>query len=37
VPTVFLTPVPGVKLFLTVVRWSTLRYDHRLLSDSPSG
>ena len=32
----FLTPVPGVNSF-DVVRWSALRSDHRLLSDSPSG
>jgi hypothetical protein len=30
-------PVSGVDLFSIVVRWSTLRSDHRLLSDSPSG
>jgi hypothetical protein len=35
--TVFLTPVPGVDLFSIVVRWSALRCDHRLLSDSPLG
>src|SRR6266850_2264482 len=35
--TVFLPPVPGVELFSIVVRWSALRCDHRLLSDSPSG
>jgi hypothetical protein len=35
--TVFLTPVPGVELFSIVVRWSALRCDHRLLSDSLSG
>jgi len=32
-----LAPLPGCCFYFHAFRWSTLRYDHRLLSISPSG
>ncbi len=35
--TMLLAPLRGADLHLALIRWSTLRCDHRLLSASPSG
>jgi hypothetical protein len=37
VATFFLAPFQGAEILSLGFRWSALRSDHRLLSDSPSG